>query len=74
METLRNRIYQIAKIYNVSNAEWLVKMVLESRRIKRAIKFNYPISDNDIHDEVYYYEENYNGDCFEDACYYTKLT
>lgn len=73
-ETIKNRILEIAKVYNPGNAEWLTKMVLGSYRISRKIRLNQLISDNDIHDEVYYYEEEYDGDRFEDVCFGTNIT
>jgi hypothetical protein len=71
MEDLKNRILEIAKNYNPNNAEWLTKMTLGSKRIRRLIKFNLEVSDDDIHNEVNYYEEDYDGDCFETACFGT---
>lgn len=70
MEELKNRILEIAKIYNAGNAEWLTNMVLtRSKRVKRALASNKVVSDETIHDEVYYFEEEYIGDCWEQVCF-----
>jgi hypothetical protein len=74
MTKLENRIHEIAKAYNVGNATWLTKMTLNAKRIKKAINLGLKVSDEDIHQEVYYYEEEYNGDCFEDAAFGTNFT
>jgi len=69
MENFETRVKEIAGIYNAGNVDWLTKMVMNVGWIKTRIKRGANISDDEIHDLVYYYEEDYNGDMFEQACF-----
>ena len=69
LKDLNKRILKLAKNCNESNAEWLKNMVMSSKRVRRAIKFNTVLSDDEINTEIYYYEEEYIGDCWEEICF-----
>ena len=69
MENFETRVKEIAGIYNEGNVDWLSKMVMTEGWVKRRIKRGANVSDDEIHDLVYYYHEDYHGDMLEQACF-----